>query len=85
MKNFYIFNYILFKVSIRLLVLHILIRHARFLCVIPYPANSELELDLKVGDVVVVHKMSSDGWCRGTQLSTGRTGYFPASFVKSCQ
>ncbi len=53
-------------------------------CVIPYPANSDLELDLNVGDMVAVHKVSADGWLRGTDMRTGRTGYFPASFVRSC-
>ncbi|OQR69526.1 SH3 domain-containing RING finger protein 3-like [Tropilaelaps mercedesae] len=51
-------------------------------CIVPYPANSDYELELKVGDVVYVHKKRDDGWCKGTLQRTGQTGLFPASFVK---
>lgn len=55
----------------------------RFRCVVPYPPNSEYELELKVGDIVYVHKKREDGWYKGTLLRTGKTGLFPASFVDS--
>ncbi|XP_047538755.1 E3 ubiquitin-protein ligase SH3RF1 isoform X1 [Vanessa atalanta] len=64
-------------------------RHApplkeRFRCIVPYPPNSEYELELRVDDIVVVCKKRGDGWYKGTLQRTGRTGLFPASFVQSC-
>nr|XP_018899902.1 PREDICTED: E3 ubiquitin-protein ligase SH3RF1 isoform X2 [Bemisia tabaci] len=55
----------------------------RFRCIVPYPPNSEIELELQVGDIIYVHKKRDDGWYKGTQQRTGRTGLFPASFVES--
>ncbi|XP_075234987.1 SH3 domain containing ring finger posh [Lycorma delicatula] len=55
----------------------------RFRCIVPYPPNSEYELELQVGDVIYVHKKREDGWYKGTQQRTGRTGLFPASFVET--
>lgn len=56
----------------------------RYRCVIPYPPNSDHELELKVGDMVHVHKKREDGWFKGTLLRTGKIGLFPGSFVESC-
>ncbi|XP_015592824.1 SH3 domain-containing RING finger protein 3 isoform X2 [Cephus cinctus] len=56
----------------------------RFRCIVPYPPNSEFELELRVGDIIYVHKKRDDGWYKGTQQRTGRTGLFPASFVEAC-
>ncbi|XP_034952634.1 E3 ubiquitin-protein ligase SH3RF3 isoform X3 [Chelonus insularis] len=55
----------------------------RFRCIVPYPPNSEFELELRVGDIIHVHKKRDDGWYKGTQQRTGRTGLFPASFVEA--
>ncbi|XP_017778543.1 PREDICTED: SH3 domain-containing RING finger protein 3-like isoform X5 [Nicrophorus vespilloides] len=55
----------------------------RFRCIAPYPPNSEYELELQVNDIIYVHKKRDDGWYKGTQQRTGRTGLFPASFVES--
>ncbi|KAL0272999.1 UNVERIFIED_CONTAM: hypothetical protein PYX00_005780 [Menopon gallinae] len=55
----------------------------RFRCIVPYPPNSEYELELRVGDIIYVHKKREDGWYKGTQKRTGRTGLFPASFVET--
>ncbi|XP_073994844.1 SH3 domain containing ring finger posh isoform X2 [Rhodnius prolixus] len=55
----------------------------RFRCIVPYPPNSEYELELRLGDIIFVHKKREDGWYKGTQQRTGRTGLFPASFVQS--
>lgn len=55
----------------------------RFRCIVPYPPNSEYELELRVGDIIYVHKKREDGWYKGTQQRTGRTGLFPASFVET--
>ncbi|XP_059484561.1 E3 ubiquitin-protein ligase SH3RF3 [Neocloeon triangulifer] len=54
----------------------------RFRCIVPYPPNGEYELALEVGDIIYVHKKRDDGWFRGTQERTGRTGLFPGSFVE---
>jgi E3 ubiquitin-protein ligase SH3RF len=56
----------------------------RFRCITPYPPNSEYELELRIGDIVYVHKKRDDGWYKGTLHRTGKTGLFPASFVESC-
>lgn len=55
----------------------------RFRCIAPYPPNSEYELELQVNDIIYVHKKRDDGWYKGTQQRTGKTGLFPASFVES--
>ena len=55
----------------------------RFRCVVSYPPNSEYELELKVGDIVYVHKKRDDGWYKGTLQRTGKTGLFPGPFVES--
>lgn len=61
-----------------------LLVNIRFRCITPYPPNSEYELELRIGDVVYVHKKRDDGWYKGTLHRTGKTGLFPASFVESC-
>lgn len=53
-------------------------------CVVPYPPQSDIELELKFGDVVYVHKKRDDGWYKGTLQRTGKTGLFPGSFVEKC-
>lgn len=55
----------------------------RYRCITAYPANSEYELSLQVGDIIYVHRKREDGWYKGTQQRTGKTGLFPASFVES--
>ena len=35
-------------------------------CVVPFPASSEYEIDLQLGDVVSLVKRREDGWCKGT-------------------
>ncbi|XP_071951509.1 uncharacterized protein [Antedon mediterranea] len=57
---------------------------AIYKAVVPYPANSDAELSLKIGDVVYVHKKRDDGWFKGTLKSSGRSGLFPGSFVELC-
>ncbi|XP_018327425.1 E3 ubiquitin-protein ligase SH3RF1 isoform X3 [Agrilus planipennis] len=54
----------------------------RYRCIVPYPPNTEYELELQVNDIVYVLKKRDDGWYKGTQQRTGRTGLFPASFVE---
>uniref|UniRef100_A0A8C9WVA3 RING-type E3 ubiquitin transferase n=1 Tax=Scleropages formosus TaxID=113540 RepID=A0A8C9WVA3_SCLFO len=51
--------------------------------VVPYPPQSEAEIELKEGDIVFVHKKREDGWYKGTLQRTGRSGLFPGSFVES--
>lgn len=55
----------------------------RYRCIAPYPPNGEYELELQVNDIIYVHKKREDGWYKGTQQRTGRTGLFPASFVET--
>ncbi|XP_045480236.1 E3 ubiquitin-protein ligase SH3RF1 isoform X5 [Harmonia axyridis] len=55
----------------------------RYRCITPYPANSEYELELHIDDIIYVHKKRDDGWYKGTQQRTGKTGLFPASFVEA--
>uniref|UniRef100_UPI003AAB8646 E3 ubiquitin-protein ligase SH3RF3-like n=1 Tax=Centroberyx gerrardi TaxID=166262 RepID=UPI003AAB8646 len=55
----------------------------RYRVVVPYPPQSEAEIELREGDVVFVHKKREDGWYKGTLQRTGRTGLFPGSFVES--
>ena len=54
----------------------------RYYAIMNYPANGPEELNLKEGDLVIVHNRNLDGWCRGTHVSTGKTGHFPATFVE---
>ncbi|XP_038870211.1 E3 ubiquitin-protein ligase SH3RF3-like [Salvelinus namaycush] len=54
----------------------------RYRVVVPYPPQSEAEIELRQGDVVFVHKKREDGWYKGTLQRTGRTGLFPGSFVE---
>ncbi|KAL4229731.1 E3 ubiquitin-protein ligase sh3rf3 [Mactra antiquata] len=56
----------------------------KYRCVDTYPAQSEIELDLKVGDIIYVHKKRDDGWYKGTLQRSGKTGLFPGSFVQKC-
>ncbi|XP_033631654.1 E3 ubiquitin-protein ligase SH3RF1-like isoform X2 [Asterias rubens] len=55
----------------------------RYRVVVPYPPTSEAELELKVGETVFVHNKREDGWFKGTQQRTGKTGLFPGIFVES--
>ncbi|GFO09112.1 Sh3 domain-containing ring finger protein 3 [Plakobranchus ocellatus] len=54
----------------------------RYCCVVPYPPQTDRELSLELGDIIHVHRKSEDGWYKGTQERTGKTGMFPASFVE---
>uniref|UniRef100_A0A8C6Q835 RING-type E3 ubiquitin transferase n=3 Tax=Nothobranchius TaxID=28779 RepID=A0A8C6Q835_NOTFU len=55
----------------------------RYRVVVPYPPQSEAEIELREGDVVFVHKKRDDGWYKGTLQRSGQTGLFPGSFVES--
>lgn len=57
-------------------------RESRFRCIVSYPPNSELELELNVGDIVYVHRKQKNGWYKGTHSRTNKSGLFPASFVE---
>ena len=35
-------------------------------CIVPFPASSEYELSLQLGDVVTLVRRRQDGWCKGT-------------------
>ncbi|XP_077000712.1 E3 ubiquitin-protein ligase SH3RF1 [Tamandua tetradactyla] len=51
--------------------------------VVSYPPQSEAELELREGDIVLVHRKREDGWFKGTLQRTGKTGLFPGSFVEN--
>ncbi|KAM7342109.1 SH3 domain containing ring finger posh isoform 2-T3 [Cochliomyia hominivorax] len=55
---------------------------SRFRCVVPYPPNSDVELELQVGDIIFVYRKQKNGWYKGTNSRTYKTGLFPASFVE---
>ncbi|XP_055493058.1 E3 ubiquitin-protein ligase SH3RF3-like [Leucoraja erinacea] len=55
----------------------------RYRVLVPYPPQSEAEIELKEGDVVFVHKKREDGWFKGTLQRNGKTGLFPGSFVEN--
>ncbi|KAG4979478.1 hypothetical protein AAZX31_12G036400 [Glycine max] len=46
----------------------------------PYSAVSEVELNLSVGDYVVVRKVTNSGWAEGE--CKGRAGWFPFSYIE---
>jgi hypothetical protein len=48
-----------------------------------FRARHDDEVDLNKGDPVIVKTTASDGWCTGTNVTTGRSGIFPASCVLS--
>ncbi|MQM19466.1 hypothetical protein Taro_052472 [Colocasia esculenta] len=45
-----------------------------------YQAESDVELNLAVGDVVVVRKISNNGWAEGE--CKGKAGWFPFAYVE---
>lgn len=55
---------------------------SRFRCIVPYPPNSEIELELRLGDIIYVQRKQKNGWYKGTHARTHKTGLFPASFVE---
>ncbi|XP_034479319.1 E3 ubiquitin-protein ligase SH3RF1 [Drosophila innubila] len=57
-------------------------RESRFRCIVPYPPNSEIELELRLGDIIYVQRKQKNGWYKGTHARTHKTGLFPASFVE---
>lgn len=57
-------------------------RKERYRAIARYPPNSDFELELEEGDVVIVHKKREDGWIKGTLVKNGKTGLFPKSFVE---
>ncbi|XP_054787014.1 SH3 domain-containing protein 2-like isoform X2 [Prosopis cineraria] len=48
--------------------------------VFPYNAVSEVELNLSVGDYVVVRKVTSNGWAEGE--CKGKAGWFPFGYIE---
>ncbi|XP_017839493.1 E3 ubiquitin-protein ligase SH3RF3 isoform X2 [Drosophila busckii] len=55
---------------------------SRFRCIVPYPPNSDIELELRLGDIIYVQRKQKNGWYKGTHARTHKTGLFPASFVE---
>ncbi|XP_059155636.1 E3 ubiquitin-protein ligase SH3RF3-like isoform X2 [Physella acuta] len=61
-----------------------IVTRERYYCKHQYPPQTDHELALEVGDIIHVHRKRDDGWYKGTQERTGKTGMFPASFVEKC-
>jgi len=61
---------------------HVRSKNERYRCVATFPACSDYEIELKVGDIISLVKKREDGWCKGILHRTGKTGLFPASFVE---
>eukprot|EP00096_Caligus_rogercresseyi_P012973 TRINITY_DN5642_c0_g1_i1.p1 TRINITY_DN5642_c0_g1~~TRINITY_DN5642_c0_g1_i1.p1 ORF type:complete len:302 (+),score=74.88 TRINITY_DN5642_c0_g1_i1:89-994(+) len=51
-------------------------------CIVPFPASGKYELNMVLGDVVILISKREDGWCKGTLERTGQVGLFPYSFVE---
>jgi hypothetical protein len=47
-----------------------------------YKAQRSDELDLKMGDDILVMIKENDSWWMGQMVRNGREGYFPASYVQ---
>ena len=63
---------------------HVVVKESLILyrATLPFPASSQYELELKMGDVIIMNKIREDGWCKGTLQRSGQTGLFPLSFVE---
>ncbi|XP_030523093.1 SH3 domain-containing protein 2-like isoform X1 [Rhodamnia argentea] len=47
---------------------------------LPYQAESDVELNLSVGDYVVIRKVTNNGWAEGE--CKGKAGWFPFGYVE---
>lgn len=66
----------------KLIKIPIYLFYSRFRCIVPYPPNSDIELELRLGDIIYVQRKQKNGWYKGTHARTHKTGLFPASFVE---
>ncbi|KAJ3042019.1 Alpha-(1,6)-fucosyltransferase [Rhizophlyctis rosea] len=55
---------------------------ARYVVVYPHFPRMSDEVELVPGDIVSVKKIYKDGWCRGINLNTNKTGVFPLFAVE---
>ncbi|KAL3350796.1 hypothetical protein AABB24_023294 [Solanum stoloniferum] len=46
----------------------------------PYQAESDVELNLSVGEYIVIRKVSNNGWAEGE--CKGRAGWFPFGYIE---
>ncbi|KAF2191844.1 SH3-domain-containing protein [Zopfia rhizophila CBS 207.26] len=46
-----------------------------------YARQNPTELDMNVGDEVVVHEMSEQGWAWGQHVGSGEWGWFPSNYI----
>lgn len=56
-----------------------------YVAVSEFTSKDESKLELKEGDYIIVQKKKSSGWWVGKNQETGRSGFFPGSYVKRCQ
>eukprot|EP00471_Norrisiella_sphaerica_P003906 CAMPEP_0184481608 /NCGR_PEP_ID=MMETSP0113_2-20130426/3159_1 /TAXON_ID=91329 /ORGANISM="Norrisiella sphaerica, Strain BC52" /LENGTH=1048 /DNA_ID=CAMNT_0026860827 /DNA_START=708 /DNA_END=3854 /DNA_ORIENTATION=+ len=48
----------------------------------PYEAEAEGELDCDQGEIIQVYEAHANGWWNGVSSSSGKSGWFPSSYVK---
>ncbi|KAJ3250104.1 hypothetical protein HK104_007504, partial [Borealophlyctis nickersoniae] len=54
----------------------------RYVVVYPHFPRMSDEIELSAGDIITVRKIYKDGWCRGTNLNTNKSGAFPLFAVE---
>ena len=66
------------------LVLHVTLaadeRH-HFVALYNFTATQADELNLEVGDIIIITKSSDTGWWRGVKRDSGEKGWFPTEYV----
>ena len=56
--------------------------YSRYRAFYPYAPEKEDELELLVGDIIIVKEKCDDGWFVGSSTRTGLYGTFPGNFVE---
>jgi len=52
---------------------------------IPEASDNKNRLELKKGNIIVVHRKKSSGWWLGKNKTSGKAGFFPGSYVEACR
>jgi len=50
-----------------------------------FSPDDATKVELKVGDKIIVQKKKASGWWYGKNQESGKSGFFPASYVQKCQ
>jgi len=59
--------------------------HNVFIAVSDFSPDDSSKLELKEGDKIVLQKKKSSGWWVGKNQTTGRSGFFPGSYVRKAE